>query len=658
VAFIAVTAVASLVAASLTIVAARRTMGDAVERALQSQARTIFDDVEHLLQEQAILVERWSGSTAVDNVLIGDVHLELVNFLLEARAYEPDFTVLTVTDASGLVVASTDAGSIGRHCAVEVDDLVKLEQTALRRGPFPGPGNGPDPTFILAHPLRSHLAGNNLGWLIAVTRWEPVRQIVRLASTPTEQRPPLVTADLLDAEGRLLVSGNGRALSDAQRHTERYLTAIADDANNDFPLTRGLSVRIRMRRSIAYSAGRGQTIAILGAGFVGLVSAAGVGLLIAHGMSRRIRQVADGARQLADGRLEHQVPEQGHDEIATLANRFNAMAQRLSTAHDEVAQAGARWQSLVENAPDIIVTVLPDGTVDFINHVLPGYRLDMVVGTMLFDWIAPEHHDTLRAGLEQVVQAGEPLTFEARGTGPHGGTAWYSMRLGPIIRDGRTLGVTLIATDITERRRLEQEILDVSERERRRIGLDLHDGLGQTLTGTALICRGLSSRLTEQGAEWARDVTRIGSLIQDAIAQTRAIARGLYPLALDTQGLRGALESLASSVDGIPGVSCSVTGEATPDAFTTIEATHLFRIAQEAVINALRHASARHLTIHIDAGPRGRGLSVADDGKGLPQEPDKEGLGFRLMRYRAGIIGGKFSIHRGESGGTVIQCNL
>jgi signal transduction histidine kinase len=232
------------------------------------------------------------------------------------------------------------------------------------------------------------------------------------------------------------------------------------------------------------------------------------------------------------------------------------------------------------------------------------------------------------------------------------------MRLGPIIRDGHTLGVTLIATDITERRRLEQEILDVSERERRRIGLDLHDGLGQTLTGTSLICRGLSSRLTERGAEEARDVMRIGSLIQDAIAQTRAIARGLYPLALDTQGLRGALESLASSVDGIPGVSCSVTGEATADAFTTLEATHLFRIAQEAVINALRHASARHLTIRIDAGPQGRGLSVADDGTGLPPGHDKEGLGFRLMRYRAGIIGGTFSIRRGDPGGTVIQCSL
>jgi PAS domain S-box-containing protein len=655
-AFIGVTLLSGAVGVPLTIMTARRTLGAAIEQALESQADAFIEDVEHHLDTHAATLKAWSRLAVMDNVLIGDPHLELENFLLERRE-RPDVEVLTATDRGGVVVASTDAGRVGQKSTVDVAALPLLDEDGLRRGPFPAFDAGEDAFLVLACPIRSRLVAGNLGYLILDLRWTPLQEIMRTFSIVGWERGPRAFAALRDPDGRLIVSGDPARLTDAERRPARYLSAVAVADGGRAPIVRGMSVVVRVDRAEAYSGGRQQVVGIVSAALAGLVIAAAASVLVAGGLSRRVRELADGTRQVAEGHLDHRVPEHGGDEIAALAGRFNVMTASLAGAHDALADSAARWRSLVEHAPDIIVTLLPDGTVGFMNRVLPGYQVDKVIGTPVYAWVEPEYHGMLREGIEKVMRTGEAVQFEARGSGPHGSTAWYSLRMGPISRGGVPLGVTLIATDITERRRLEEETIDLAETERRRIGRDLHDGLGQALTGTALLARGLSGRMAAKGIPEAAEVARIGGLLQDAVAQARGIARGLYPLGLDSRSLKEALEVLVAGVEGMPGVSCRVEGDVPEGCFTETEATHLFRIAQEAVINALRHSGARQIVITIGNGPAGRGIAIRDDGGGLP-EGGREGLGFRLMRYRAAIIGGILHVRKGEPSGTIIECRL
>lgn len=214
--------------------------------------------------------------------------------------------------------------------------------------------------------------------------------------------------------------------------------------------------------------------------------------------------------------------------------------------------------------------------------------------------------------------------------------------------------------DISERRRLENEILEISEREKRRIGQDLHDDLGQRLTGIELMSRVLENRLKSSSPSDSRHAAEIARLVRDAIGRTRQLARGLTPMVSSAEGLVSALEDLARSTRLASGIECAFDARGVEGEFGDLVATHLFRIAQEAVSNATRHSGASRIEIVVRETAGDFRLMVRDNGKGLPGADRRQGrgLGLRLMQYRAGIIGGSFLVESQPEGGVTVACTV
>ena len=210
--------------------------------------------------------------------------------------------------------------------------------------------------------------------------------------------------------------------------------------------------------------------------------------------------------------------------------------------------------------------------------------------------------------------------------------------------------------DITERKHLEEEVLLISARERQRIGKDLHDGLGQLLTGLALKARLLQEKLAERGEEGANDAAEIQQLAHKAATESRLLARGLFPVELETNGLAAALAELARSTQKIHQVDCSLRIGKTFRTPGRAAEKHLYRIAQEAVTNAIKHSRCKRVAIAIERKAGWSTLAVRDDGAGLAATvPSADGMGLRIIRYRARRIGGQMEIQSVRGGGTVVK---
>jgi len=203
---------------------------------------------------------------------------------------------------------------------------------------------------------------------------------------------------------------------------------------------------------------------------------------------------------------------------------------------------------------------------------------------------------------------------------------------------------------------LEREVLEVGEREQRRIGQDLHDGLCQHLTGTALASHVLAERLAPHPAV-RDDARRVVELIERGITLARDIARGLYPIEMQSDGLMRALESFTVSTSDMFGIRCRFACPLPVLIENPSTAANLYRIAQEAVSNAVRHGRATDVEIVLEETDAGIRLRVSDNGVGVPDPlPAHDGMGLRTMAGRAGSIGGHFSIQPGMMGGAEVVC--
>jgi PAS domain S-box-containing protein len=216
----------------------------------------------------------------------------------------------------------------------------------------------------------------------------------------------------------------------------------------------------------------------------------------------------------------------------------------------------------------------------------------------------------------------------------------------------------VVLQDVSERKQLERAILEAVNHEQYRIGNDLHDGLGQELTGIALMLRSVAGRLTTEYAPILPEIEGITRLVNNAIENTRALARGLSPVNLERGGLQDALEGLAMHAIELYGVRVVFTHRMKGARPLSAElANHLYRIAQEAVRNAVRHGKARSIRLHLSSVRAKVRLAITDDGIGLPSEAmDATGMGLKIMRYRARMLGGEVHFERGDSGGTRVVC--
>jgi signal transduction histidine kinase len=223
------------------------------------------------------------------------------------------------------------------------------------------------------------------------------------------------------------------------------------------------------------------------------------------------------------------------------------------------------------------------------------------------------------------------------------------------IRD-RTMA---LRKEIAARKELEKEVAEVTERERRQIGHELHDTLCQHLTATSLSLQVLSGKLAEASLPQAKDADQGAELVEQAIELTRNMAKGLFPLELEGEGLAGALLELSRTTMQRHRVICEARCDVLVQVLNPNVATHLYRIAQEAVNNAIKHGHISRIDVKLSVADENLILTITDDGIGLPEElPGNRGLGLRVMASRAGMIGASFSAKNRPEGGTIVMCQL
>jgi signal transduction histidine kinase len=216
-----------------------------------------------------------------------------------------------------------------------------------------------------------------------------------------------------------------------------------------------------------------------------------------------------------------------------------------------------------------------------------------------------------------------------------------------------------LTQEMAERQRLEEEILRVSEREQRRIGHELHDSLCQHLTATALAGEVLGGRLAAKSLPEAADAAKVVELVEDGITLARNLARGLYPVEMEAEGLMDAFLDLAVNITKGAKVHCVFECDAPVLVQNDAAATHLYRIAQEAVRNALQHGKPKRIGVTLAERGGFVTLTVEDDGVGVPETPHKSaGLGVRIMAHRAAMMGGSLAVEPGPTGGTIVTCSV
>jgi PAS domain S-box-containing protein len=216
----------------------------------------------------------------------------------------------------------------------------------------------------------------------------------------------------------------------------------------------------------------------------------------------------------------------------------------------------------------------------------------------------------------------------------------------------------VVFEDQTETKRLEREIIDISERERQKIGMDLHDDLCPQLIGIEVLSKILKNKMTARGLPEACEMDRIRNLIMESIGKTRRLSRGLCPVNLYDHGLDSSLRELAAYVEEIYKIRCRCRCELSAPFQDDQVATHIYYIAHEAVHNAAKHSGADAIDICFMADSGRIFLSVTDNGEGIPEHPEKPGMGLKIMKYRASRINGFFDVQQNPSGGTIVTLEL
>lgn len=330
---------------------------------------------------------------------------------------------------------------------------------------------------------------------------------------------------------------------------------------------------------------------------------------------------------------------------------------------EALRQSEERFAKAFQAAPvAMVITRLGSGRVVDANEAftrMSEYRRAEVIGRKASD-LGLSVHRVLRDRVTDILEEGYSYVDVETQIATKSGAQRDVLSSGEFIEFGGETCLLSMFYDITERKRLEREILEIAEAERRRIGQDLHDGLGQQLTGIAFLGRILERNLESISPEHAAQMRRIADLVSQAINYTRNLSRMLSPVDIPAEGLTNALRRLVESTAEFSDVQCRFDCEGDLPLSSNSAATHLYRITQEGINNALKHASPTEIVVELLA-QEGQGvLRIRDNGKGIPEGAAKipSGMGMRTMEYRSNVIGGALKIYAGEGGGTVVECRF
>jgi PAS domain S-box-containing protein len=364
------------------------------------------------------------------------------------------------------------------------------------------------------------------------------------------------------------------------------------------------------------------------------------------------------------------------DEIGQLAVYYNRFMEQLETyssdlkrqieerrkAEEALRESEARYRSVMEAAPDPIVVYDMQGRVVYLNPAFSrvfGWSLEECRGHKMDHFVPAENWDETRRMIAAAL-SGETLSAISTRRLTRSGNIIEVSISGATFRDhnAELAGSVIILRDVTKSRQLQMQVMDIGDRERRKIGQDLHDDLCPHLIGIQGLGTVLKANLSAKASEDERLAGKIVELIAAAIDKSRRLARGLCPVDLVSHGLFAALADIAAQTEAAFGLACRFDGDEQVIFPDSTVATHLYYIAKEAVANAVKHARAKRIHISLARVGDRVHLKVADNGIGLTQPIKSGGLGLQIMPYRARIIGAAFEIDSTPNQGTVVHVSL
>ena len=382
------------------------------------------------------------------------------------------------------------------------------------------------------------------------------------------------------------------------------------------------------------------------------------------------------AEVMKQGALDYVMKDTGMlDLLPSVVKRAWTAVERdreLAAANDRLRESEARFASAIRATNDgVWEWLIPEHKVHFSARwkAILGYQPDEIPDEYE-EWqsrVHPGDRGRLAKAQEAFFASSDSVfSIEYRLRHKDGAYRWILFRAflqrSP---QGKPLRLTGADADITERKQLEKEILRISDREQWRIGQELHDNLGQQLTAIELMCQSLKSDLEVDCPQLVDQPEKMSQFLRQAIAQTRSLAHGLTAFRLDAEGLQAALAELAERTNSIGRARCRFHCPKPVLMKDSEAAGHLFRIAQEAVNNALKHSGASEILLTLNTDDGTVELKISDDGKGFPKVTGRrdgrevrEGMGLQVMKHRANAIGAELSIKSKQPKGVTIICTL
>jgi signal transduction histidine kinase len=287
---------------------------------------------------------------------------------------------------------------------------------------------------------------------------------------------------------------------------------------------------------------------------------------------------------------------------------------------------------------------------------LPDTNEEMTIERS-FNFYAAASEAIVREAFTATVTRGTPYDLELEVITARGNRIWVREVCRATIHRGRLISLIGVLQDITERRRLADFLAHTADQERGRVGADLHDGLGQELTGFALMLHALAARSRREAPALSGDLVHLSRLASSSIAAVRDMAHGMLPMALRHGDFKLVLQELAGATRRSSGVRVALRFGGDRAYFPVGRvAEHLYRIAQEAITNAIKHGRAKHLVISVHGSASKIRFSVSDDGVGFDFSRVSVGMGLEIMRHRVRMLGGLVDIRRARTGGTRVLC--
>ncbi|MCU0784197.1 MAG: PAS domain-containing sensor histidine kinase [Verrucomicrobia bacterium] len=341
------------------------------------------------------------------------------------------------------------------------------------------------------------------------------------------------------------------------------------------------------------------------------------------------------------------------------------LERRVAERTDELLDANERLRAIMDNALVGILTLNAHGVIESLNPaatLIFGNTPDEMLGRNVSRFMASPQQLKGEEFLAHYLEPGDQRSMgagrEVLGRRKGGHAIVIELTVSDFSHTGRREFVAMVR-DITVRKRLERELLEISEREQQRIGRDLHDGLGQQLHGLSYLAALLEKGLQEEASSRAAEAGQLNKYLDEALELTRGLAHGLQPVKAMPRGLMMALRELAERTRAMYRVDCRFECRAPVLIHRHTAATHLYRIAQEAVNNAMKHAKPTRVRIKLAATAQRIVLGVRDNGTGIRhRKAPARGMGLHIMQYRADAIRGTLAVQKLPERGTEVVCTV